>query len=190
MSRKGALYSGMVILRRQIFPTYCRRPYLTITLRSLNAPSSLNRSGVHAHGTTAVLPVCHHTVAPGALGAIKRLVSGLEHLFGGALIDPFGNADTDRHRYTRRTGTGTPLAPLIVVLRAVFLITQLNVVSGDGLADDFQVRHALFEGLACKHQGKLLTAIAIRLTATADFRQFAGHQPQHLVADIVAVGVV
>src|SRR5690242_2859615 len=112
MSRKGALYSGMVILRRQISPTYCRRPRLTITVQTLNASSSLNRSRFHAHRATTVLPERHHAVAPGALGAVERLVSGLEHLFRGTLIDPLGNADTDRHRDTRRSGTGTPLAPL------------------------------------------------------------------------------
>ena len=47
------------------------------------------------------------------------------------------------------------------------------------------MRHALFKRLAREHQREVLTAVAIRPTAAADFRQFAGNQSQHLIADVI-----
>src|SRR3990167_9568684 len=123
------------------------------------------RSGVHAHRATASLTECHHAISRGALGAVERFVRGLEYFFGGALLLSFGHADADSDRHTGSARTCTFLATLLVVLRTAVLIAQLNVVGGDGFADDFQVRHALFEGLAREHQGKFLTAVAICPTA-------------------------
>jgi hypothetical protein len=148
--------------------TYCCRPRLTITVQTLNAPSSLNRSGVHAHRATTSLTECHDTVTPGALGAVQRLVGGFEHFFG--------------VRCSMRSAT--PMLTVTETLEALepdgagdlagrpadgVLVAQLNVIGGDGLADDLQVRHALLEGLAGEHQGELLTAIAIRLAAPLIF---------------------
>src|SRR3546814_3147218 len=52
------------------------------------------------------------------------------------------------------------------------------------------MRHAFFDGFACKYQREFLSTVAISPTATADFRQFAGDQPQYLVTHVMAVGVV
>src|SRR5471030_1400082 len=95
------------------------------------------RSSVHTHRATAALTECHHAVSPSTLGAVERLVSGFEHLFGRTLLQAFGDANADRNRHTRRTGAGSTLATLLVVLRTV-RIAQLNVVGRNRLADDFQ----------------------------------------------------
>src|SRR5476651_1466807 len=105
------------------------------------------RSSVHTHRATAALAERHHAISPGTLGAVERFVSRLEHLFGRTLLQAFGDANADRNRHTRRTGAGPALASLLVILRPTVRITQLNVVGCNGLTDDFQVRHALFERL-------------------------------------------
>ena len=87
------------------------------------------RSCIHAHRTAAVLPECNDTVTPRPLGAVERLVCSLEHfLRSPVLCQPLGDADTDGHRDTGRGSDTATLATLLVVLRAVVLITQLNVV--------------------------------------------------------------
>ena len=69
-------------------------------------------------------------------------------------------------------------------------VAQLDAIGCDGLTYHLKMGQALLKRLARKYQGELLAAVAVSLTTTADLAQLAGDQAQHLIADIVAVGVV
>ena len=64
-------------------------------------------SAVHAHRAATVLSERHDAVTPGALGAVERLVGGLEHLVGAAVLgQALGGTDADGHRHA--AGPGRP----------------------------------------------------------------------------------
>src|SRR5450830_871971 len=117
-------------------------------------------SFARANRATPALPRRDHTVTSRALGGIERLVGGLEHLFRGALLRlTLGDPDTHGHRDAGGPAAGPALTTLLVVLGAVVLVAQLDMVVGDHFANDLQVRHALFQSLASKHHRELFTAI-------------------------------
>ena len=61
---------------------------------------------------------------------------------------------------------------------------------GHRLAHRFEVRDCVIAVAIGEQDGELLPAIAVRPTAAADGGEAAGDQAQHLVADVMAVGVV
>src|SRR5476651_2557182 len=131
-------------------------------------------SFARANRPTSALPRRDHAVTPRALGGIKRLVGGLEHFFRGALLRlTLGDTDTHGHRDARNTAASPALTTLLVVLGAIVLVAQLDMVVGDHFANDLQVRHAFLQALAGEHHRELFTAIAIGTTAAADLRQLA-----------------
>ena len=79
---------------------------------------------------------------------------------------------------------------MFVVLRALLFVAQLNAVGLDSLAHHFKVGQTFFKRLAGEHQGEFLTAIAVSLASAPDLAQLSGNQAQHLITDIVTMGVV
>ena len=65
-----------------------------------------------------------------------------------------------------------------------------HLVGGDVGANFFDVRQCLGQTQVRKQDAELLAAVTIGGAAARRLRQAAGHQPEHLIADVVAVGVV
>lgn len=83
---------------------------------------------------TAPLTVTAYTVTPGAFGVVERLVGGFDHIFRrSVLYAALRHAHADGDRHFRCTFARSALPSLLVTLRTLLRITQVQTVLLDGL---------------------------------------------------------
>src|SRR5437588_11857976 len=132
-----------------------------------------------------------HPVPARSLRTVKRLVGRLHDVVrrGRAFGRP-GGADRhrDRQHLLGRQGAAA-LAALLGLLRAV-LAADRHPVALDRAAQRLELRQRLAEVAGGKDHAELLAAVAVGDAAAAHLRQARADELEHLVADIVTVGVV
>src|SRR5690606_22378952 len=156
-------------------------------------PLSPTRRGLRnrANRAATILPVGPNAVAPRTLGALERLVRRLDHLVRVALCrQPLGHADADGHRNLIRATAAAAALALLRVLRPVGLVAQVHDVLLHRPAHSFEMWQAVLQVASGEHQGEFFATVTISATAAADLAQPARHEPQHLITDIVAMGIV
>src|SRR5690606_34532090 len=85
----------------------------------------------HAHGTAAA-GMRAHAVTASLLGAVERLISRLDDLFGATLFAlPLGHADADGYRNLACRGLSSRQAPATIILRSLVGISQLQRIRLD-----------------------------------------------------------
>jgi hypothetical protein len=83
---------------------------------------------------TAPLTVTAYTVTPGAFGVLECLVGGFDHLFRrSVLYAALRHTHTDGDRHFGRAFARSALASLLVTLRTLLRVTQVQTVMLDGL---------------------------------------------------------
>src|SRR5581483_10673767 len=165
----------------------------TLVLLRRNRPRSL-RCSCRRHYPSRPQRPSFHAIAACLLGGIQRLVGGANDILGFLKSDVRlrrSNADRDRHLLR---GLPPPLRPLLATLRPAATAAVRPAYRKFCLLDCppqcIQVRQRFFHCLTGKDNCELLASAAVGPTSTSDARQPARHHAQHLVTNVMTIGVV
>jgi len=132
-----------------------------------------------------------NAVASFAFGAVERAIGSLQNLFGRAvLVIAFGQTDTYRERCAVLHTICCAQAPANLGFRRALRAAQYQAMFRDVGTHRFQLsQHAACAAIG-KNQHKFFITVAERAPARSHLPELRCHHLQHLVTNLVSIGVV